>query len=211
MLRRLVPWTVLASIALTIDAGAAHADGNVGLSLDGHSWASELRQPLFDPAFRWVLGDTETRSFWVRNQGPTAASMRIALRTTDPDRLVAREDLRIDARVWGGSWTSLAGGADQALTDEAIPEGDRVRLDLRVVFVPGATNPTEREHLPSGFVVRLTQAGLGGADGGGERPSGGLPNTGNEVELWLVWLGTALLGGGLVLVLAARRREASDE
>ena len=93
VLRRALCWTVLLSFVLTIDAGAARAD-EVGLSLDGQVWTSVLRRPLFDPAFRWVPGDTETRSLWVRNQGPTPASMRITLRTTDPDLLLARDDLR---------------------------------------------------------------------------------------------------------------------
>lgn len=207
MLRRCVCCAVLASIALTIDAGAAHADAEVGLSLDGHSWVSELRRPLFDPAFRWVPGDTETRSLWVRNQGPTAAAMQIALRTTDPDLLLARDDLRVVARVKDGPWTSLAGGADQTLTDEILPTGDRVRVDLRVAFVPQATNRTEQRHLPLTFVIRLSQAG---GDGAGD-PSGDLPDTGSRVDLWLVWLGTALLGGGAALVVAVRRREARDE
>ncbi len=205
---RLLSWTVLAPIALTINAGAAQAGDEIGLSLDGSSWTSELKRPLFEPRMRWVPGDTETRSFWVRNQGPTAASVRIAVRADDPDGLLARDDIVIEARMHGGTWLPLPdAGASSALTDDVMAQGDRLQVDVRVAFDPASTNQSERNLLPLIFVVRLTQAGPGGDDG----LSGNLPETGTGVEPWILWLGSALIGGGLVLLVAARQREASDD
>ncbi len=208
MTRRALWLSALVPIVLTIGVGPARADDAVGLSLDGLDWTTKLQRPLFDPAFRWVPGDAQTRSFWVRNEGPTTASMQIALRRTDPDLLLARDEVRIDARVTSGTWTSLVDGSDQTLTEDVIGRGDRVRVDVRAVFLREAANRTERKHLPLTFVVRLTQDGSGDDDGG---LSGNLPATGSAVELWIVALGTALLGTGLVLVVAARRREVGDE
>ena len=207
MLRRVLCWTVLVSIAVAIGAGPASAADEVGLSLDGQTWTDELRRPLFDPALRWVPGDTEQRSFWVRNQGPSRASMRIRVETKDPGGLLRRDDIRIDARVSGGSWTPLpdAGGA-QPLTDQTLAMGDRVRVDLRVAFVAESTNPSELRELPLRFVVRLTQAGPGGGKDDDDN-SGFLPDTGAAVERWLLWVAAGLIGSGLALLLARRRRE----
>lgn len=208
MFRRLC-WTVLlalASIALTINVDAARADDAVGLSLDGRTWTAELRRPLFEAGFRWVPGDVETRSLWVRNQGPTAASMRIVLRTTDRAALLVNDDLQVDARVHDGAWTALADGSARALTDDVLAQGDRVRIDVRVSFDSDATNRTQLDRLPLRFVIRLTADAAGaGVDDGRD-----LPDTGSAVPLWLLWLAAGLIGSGLVLV-AVRRRETPDE
>ncbi len=209
MFPRAMCWTVLASIVLAINTGSAHASDEIGLSLDGRTWTSELRRPLFEPAMRWVPGDSETRSLWVRNQGPTGASMRLAVRSTDLDGLLERDDILISARVRGGSWVPLHdGGAGRTLTEGALAQGDRLRLDVRVAFVAAATNGSEVDKLPLDFVVRLTQArpggGEGNSDGGG---SGDLPATGAAVEPWLLWLAAGLIGSGLALLVARRREE----
>lgn len=203
-------WTLLVSIALAIGAGPARAENAVGLSLDGQTWTSELQRPLFDPAMRWVPGDTETRSFWVRNQGPTAASTQIAVRTTDADGLLVQDDIAIDARVRGGAWTSLSDPAgSQTLTDGGLAKGNRVRVDLRVAFLPESTNRSELKELPLRFVVRLTQSGVGPGDGDDDG-SGLLPDTGSVVEPWLLYLAAALLGGGFLILIVRRRKEESD-
>ena len=212
MFPRAICWTVLASIVLVINTGSAHASDEIGLSLDGRTWTSDLRRPLFEPAMRWVPGDSETRSLWVRNQGPTGASMRLAVRSTDLDTLLERDDILISARVRGGRWVPLNdGGAGSPLTEGALAQGDRLRLDVRVAFVAAATNRSEVDKLPLDFVVRLTQDRPGGG-GGGEGNSDGwgsgdLPATGAAVEPWLLWLAAGLIGSGLALLVARRREE----
>jgi LPXTG-motif cell wall-anchored protein len=205
---------LLAAVVLTTGASAARADDEVGLSLDGHQWSSSLSRPLFDPAFRWVPGDTETRSLWVRNQGPTSASMQIGLRALESSALLADDDLQIDARVHNGTWLPLGtDGTTQTLVDRGLAKGARVRVDLRVAFVPTSTNDTQLRTLPLKFVIRLTQAGPGGGpgDSGSNGNNGGeLPDTGNSVQPWQLWLAFALLGGGLVLVVRRRKEEETD-
>ena len=212
MFHRAICWTVLASVVLVINTGSAHAVDEIGLSLDGRTWTSELRRPLFEPGMRWVPGDSETRSLWVRNQGPTGASMRLAVRSADLDGLLERDDILISARVRGGSWIPLnSGGAGRTLTEGALAQGDRLRLDVRVAFVAAATNGSEVDKLPLDFVVRLTQDGhgsVGGVEGGSDPGgSGDLPATGAAVEPWLLWLAAGLIGSGLALLVARRREE----
>ena len=209
MLRRFACWTALASIMVMIHAGPARAD-EVGLSLDGQQWSDELAGPLFDPAFRWVPGDSEVRSLWVRNEGPASASMLVAFRTGDADRLLSRADVRIDARVHDGVWTTLGDGSSEAVSDGVLATGERVRLDLRVSFDSASTNQAQVRKLPLTFVIRLSQAGPGGGNAGPDGPTGNLPDTGNDVELWLLWVAAGLLGTGFA-VLATRRQEQHDD
>ena len=52
----------------------------------------------------WVPGDSETRSFFVRNDGPSDARLVISVVTQDDDRLLADDDLlavRVAVRVAG--------------------------------------------------------------------------------------------------------------
>jgi hypothetical protein len=72
---------LLAGALVAIAAVPAYADGYVGLSSDGRHWSSRLSGPLFSPASRWVPGDVGTRSFWVRDQGPSSARLTIAVTT----------------------------------------------------------------------------------------------------------------------------------
>ena len=65
--------TITTAALILLTATPAVAADEIGLSSDGFSWGSTLPQPLFDPAFRWVPGDRETASFWVRNQSGDGA------------------------------------------------------------------------------------------------------------------------------------------
>lgn len=213
---RVICWIVLVSAVLTAEAGAARAD-EVGLSLDGRTWTPDLDRPLFDPRMRWVPGDVEIRSFWVRNESATKASMNVGVRTSDPDALLSQDDFLVDARVRGGTWVALPrNGGGLTLTDRTLPASGRIRIDLRVTFDATSENRTQVASLPMRFVVRLTQAGpRGDAPGGGpgttpDGPDGLLPGTGAAAEPWQLWLAGALLGGGLLILAARRRKEHAD-
>ena len=194
-------------LAVALDAAPAAARDDVGLSIDGRHWSSDLSRPLLEPGFRWVPGDRKLASFYVRNQGPTGAHLTIAVETRDPDRLLADHDIALRARVASGTWRSLDNGQDAvSLLDGPLARGGTVRVDVRVRFRWSSGNTAQVDQLPLDFVVRLTQAGIGdrtGPDTGG----GFLPGTGSAVESWLVLLGAALLASGGGLVLTHRRRE----
>jgi LPXTG-motif cell wall-anchored protein len=195
---------------VTASPAPARAEEEIGLSLDGRHWRSELTAPLFDPAARWVPGSRETRSFFVRNQGPTGARMSIEVRSRDSGRLLPDHDIGLTVRAAGGPWAALENGQPVAtLLRGALVRDERVRVDVRVVFDRASTNQSQVRRLPLTFHVRLVGAGAD-ADVPDDGPDA-LPDTGSLVEPWIVWLGAVLIGGGLALVLAARRREADDE
>ena len=204
-----LPAAVLLIVA--IGAAPARAADEIGLSPDGVAWYDALRRPLFDPARRWVPGDAETASFYVRNEGRTAAQLTIEVRSSGGADLLASDDVEITARTPGLDWLVIENGtASSWLTDRAIERGGRVRVDVKVRFLWQAPNDSMLDRLPLDFEVRLVQAGAVDGDTGHDDPTGLLPDTGSAVSPFFVWLGASLVGAGLALIAAARRRRRED-
>lgn len=217
-MKRGAPLLALVATVL-LHVTAAHATDGIGISDDGVTFSAGLDRPLFDPAVRWVPGDSRTKSFFVRNQGPSGASMTIEARSADKDELLADDDIDLRARADGGGWVVLRNGiASTRLTDEAIEQGGVVRVDVNAVFDPASTNQSQVKRLALDFRVQLADArGTAGEpgddhDGGTDvgdpsTPQGasGLPDTGATAPQWLVAVGAALALSGITLL--ARRRE----
>ncbi len=211
MLSRLLRLTgVITVLALLVPSTAQAAD-EIRLSNDGVTWSTSLSAPLFDPAFRWVPGDSETASFFVRNQGPSSARMTIEARSADTDELLQDDDISLQARVVGGEWVSLANGvASRSLTEQSIGHGGVVQLEVNATFDPASTNQSQTKRLALSFAVTLTDALDGGADGPTPDDDGSLlPTTGTLLSQQWLWIGAILVGTGLAL--AARRREREEE
>lgn len=200
-------WRCLTCMSLLLlGSTSAHAVDEIGLSRDGVSWASELPGGLFDSAFRWVPGDSETESFYVRNQGPTDAVMVIEARSADSDELLNKDDIVLRARVDGGTWVDLENGApSKSLSQQRIGEGDEVHVDVNATFDPASTNQSQSKTLDLTFTVTLADA-LDGDDGGSD--NGLLPDTGAQVYSWLVIAAGSMLTLGVWLV---RRRGVHDD
>jgi LPXTG-motif cell wall-anchored protein len=209
---------LLAGLVVAAPAGAVAAD-EIGLSKDGSHWSSTLPAPLFDPDFRWVPGDDETGSFFVRNQGPTGARLTISVRAADTDQLLSNSDIELSARVDGGSWITLANGvATSALTQRSITRGGTARIDVRARFDPSSVNTSQTKSLPLTFTITLTQASGSGrtpgdnsdGDDDDEGRDGDLPGTGSTVAPAMLWVAAMLIGGGLALVRRSKREERVD-
>ncbi|KAA1424123.1 LPXTG cell wall anchor domain-containing protein [Nocardioides antri] len=199
-------------LASVVGAASARAADEVGLSSDGVVWYDALHRPLFDPAQRWVPGDVETASFYVRNQGPSAAQLTIEVRSADGARLLADDDIEITARAEGREWLAVENGrASPWLTERAIEQGGQVRVDVTVRFVWQAPNSTMLDRLPLDFRVRLVETGPSDGPGPDSGPDGLLPDTGSAVSLIVVWVGAILVGSGLALLAGARRRRAREQ
>ncbi|NYJ01601.1 LPXTG-motif cell wall-anchored protein [Nocardioides thalensis] len=199
----MLPLALSAALALAAaDVPSAHAD-DLALSSDGRHWRNDLRQPLFDRGFRWVPGDSEVEKFYVRDDGPTDATMTVAVTTRDPADLLPDDDIEIAARVSRGEWIPLRNGADLSpLVRRDVERGEVARVDVRVDFLWESTNQSMTDLLPLDLVVTLAQRGTD--------PGGHLPDAGSGVSRWLVLLGAALLGSGVALVAGRRRQERAD-
>ena len=187
----------------------AQAADEIGLSPDGVTWVDELSVPLFEPERRWVPGDDETRSFWIRNQGPSGAEMTVETLSLSGDPVLA-SDIALSARVDEGPWRSVGiRQRSQTLTVEPLRVGRTARVDVRATFDSASVNQTQRLTLPLTLRITLAEAfadqGAGsGADGGGL-----LPGTGSTLA-WpalLLALVFALTGA---LTVARRSLEGDD-
>ncbi len=215
MFRRIAPLAATIALAVTVPAAAAHADDELGVSLDGVTWAHEITAPLFDPSFRFVPGDSETTTFLVRNEGPSQGVLSVEVAAQDPDGLLADDQFLVEARVDGGAWTPVEPGATTVAPAELpVPVGSSVPVDLRATFDPASTRMDEV--IPVQVRVVLSEDGsVGGVDedDGGDGQVGGvdegaLPDTGSPFGAGLLLLAAALLGSGVALV---RRRPVRRE
>lgn len=199
-------FVVLASLlsAVTI-AGPAHASDEIGLSLDGVTFSSSLSEPLFDPDFRWVPGDEQTRTFYVRNQSRDGADLAVDVLGNKVDSLLGTGDLTIRARGNLGTWHDLDDPGTHRLVDSVgLEASDVARVDVAVSFAGGSSNQSQLRRLELDFRIGLGQdiAELDGGDGGGLLPATGGP------ALAVLVTGLALVGAGLTV--ASRRREKEE-
>lgn len=214
MIRRLAPVAAaVAAVAVVVPAAPAHADDELGLSRDGVSWSADLGAPLFEPGLRLVPGDVETRSFLVRNDGPSAGVLTVNVVAGDPDALLASGSLSVEAQVGGGSWVPVGIGRTRAVTALEVARGARTKVSVRARFAAEST-AQQLSDVPFRLRLRLSEDGdVGGVDEGAGGPgdggavggeSEGLPGTGAGVTSGLVWLAAGLVGAGLALIRRGR-------
>lgn len=214
---RLLLGLLLALAATGTLASPAHAADELGLSRDGTSWSGSLDEPLFDPAFRWVPGDEEIESFFVRNQSSDAGELEIDLLGTPVDSLLETGDLEVATRVEGGRWVGVSETGYQPLSRARVAAGDSRRVDVRVRFDEASTNQSQETRLAFDFRVRLSQAlpgdgsdGDAGDDGdadGDTDGSGVLPATGAPSSAWLLVFATSCVVVGGVLASRTEHRD----
>ncbi|MFT4299492.1 MAG: LPXTG cell wall anchor domain-containing protein [Aeromicrobium sp.] len=197
-LGRLIGVMTVATPLLTVSAAHA-ADGAVGVSADGVTWTSALAHPVFDPEMTWIPGDSETGSFFVRNQGPSAAYLTIEARSTDADALLASGDIDLRARIAGGEdWVVLDNGVpSQRLVDQPLARSAVVEVEVNATFDAASANQSQTKRLAVDFDVTLTEASDAGDGSGTAGNSGGLlPTTGAAISVWTAAAGAALLAAG---------------
>ena len=164
---RLLVGLLLALVATWTLASPALAADELGLSRDGTTWSGSLDGPLFDPAFRWVPGDEEIESFFVRNQSRDGGDLEIDLLGTPVDSLMETGDLEVSTRVDGGPWVGVSETGYQPLSRARVAAGDSQRVDVRVRFDPTSANQSMETRFAFDFRVRLSQALPGDRDGDG--------------------------------------------
>lgn len=191
---------VVAVAMVMAGTGPVQARERVGVSHDGVTWGDHLEMPLFDPGDRWVPGDRRTRSFSVRNQGPSEARLIVTAVESGRDPVLA-EDLLVRARVERGAWFELdAGVPDRRLNDLVLAQSGTARVEVQIGFAADSANATQRRSTGWRFVVTLV---------GDVQPadrSGGLPATGAVLSWALLWIAIALIALGAVSLSGGRAR-----
>lgn len=208
-------------VVLGVSAPAFGADDRLGLSWDATTWTSSLTGTLFGgpgAISRWVPGDADTRSFYVRNRSGDDAFLSVDY-ALSPHPPLTPADLRLSVSVGGDAFRPIEPGDGWIQVDaRRLDAGRTVRVAVRAVFDASSPNVTRREALPVDFRVTLAGSatpdaaadggpGEGGSDAGG---GGLLADAGAPRLWWTVGLGGACLIGGITIVAGARRREGRD-
>lgn len=164
-MRALLGGLVLGAMTVVGFGAPASAASQLELSADGVHWAAALPGPLFDPTFRWVPGDSETASFWVRNHTGASAVLNLSMLATQAGALGGLNGVAVQARVDNGPWASSAVPGQRAalISNAAMPGKAERRIDVRLSFPYGSANDnaTQDQHLGLTFNVSLTQTGGG--------------------------------------------------
>lgn len=148
----------LAGLLLAAPTAAfAQTSDHLAVSQDGHIWSATLGGSVLDDApDRWAPGDRATGAFWVRNDGPTAASLSVGLEPGDDSAPASAllDDLSFHASV---DSTSGELGRDQEATALAVlSPGESTKVSLAVGFDPESLNASQSETAPIKVRVRLT-------------------------------------------------------
>lgn len=208
-------------------ADAAQGDG-IQVSPDGVAYAAALPGGLFDEIAIAVPGDNQAAEFWIRNVGAVPAHLRIALASVSVSDPVLAGALTITASTSAhpGTATALAAAQPcQILTEgDLLSPGDTVHVSATLAL--GELDGLSGQGGEATFALRVglsdsavplppTSCGDNGIDipvtGDPETP-GGIPlaYTGSEAPLPLVIGAASVLGVGLFLLAAARRRRKGE-
>jgi hypothetical protein len=180
--------------------GAPDDTADVWLSVDGESWAQELRTPLLDPDRLWVPGDVRRASLLVRHDGAGPARGTVTTSVRGHPALAESFDVRVRA----GQDTWSADGSAPVV----VGQDDELPVELEVALEPGAGNDTQ------GATVRLDVDVVLAGDGAPQDSRSGtspglLPRTGVDAGPVLA---LALVGAAAgVTARAAVRHRGSDD
>ncbi|MCW2750341.1 MAG: putative cell surface protein [Aeromicrobium sp.] len=183
-------------VLMSSNAGPAFASSPLQLSLDGVHWTDAISDPLFNPSMRWVPGDSEQATFFIRNHGGSAGDLTVDLLGSSAGKLLDSGSLHITAKGGGGAWTSVsAPGRHRLLSAPHVADGQIEPIAVNAVFDAAANNRSQLHAAKLAFRVTLSES----------TSDSPLPNTGAPDLRWYAALSAILIGIGLALV--SRRNE----
>lgn len=172
------PLALLAAAAVVgLTAAPAAAAQEIGLSRDGVTFAEQLPGPIFEPSTLWVPGDERSATFFVRNQGVSAADLTILVTEGDDGGLISSGDADLSAVAPGSvEQTPASEAADGVVLERRLAKGESVPVTLTLSYDEAADNETQ--DLMDGIGVNVRLAGdetagggvvdVGGDDGGSD-------------------------------------------
>lgn len=232
MRSRLAALVATGAIALTLAVGgvvapASAATDTVLLSLDGTTFTPTLSSGLFDGAGLLVPGQSVSRSLWIRNPTASGSALRVSVRNLVSTSTVFADGVSLSSldSLPGSSPVShaLSGlGACQVLSSApSIAAGGTVKVTLTFTMadLTAAVAQTDRASLDLMIAMRDASAGAfsGSAcgDGGTLLADTGtfrtVAFTGGSIPVPLIVGGGVLLGVGMCLIVARRRRQSEDD
>lgn len=192
-MKRLGASLCIMAITFDMSAAPAQAAGELGLSVDGLTWAPSISTPLFDSSMTWVPGDTESVTFFLRNQGGSTGNLTVDVIGSKAGELLDSGDLHITATGGGGDWVVVSdSGLHRLLTALNIPDEAVTPITVRATFDASSHNTTQLTEANVRFLATLSQASDVGGDAEGLLPDTGAPDLRMYVVLSAILLGTGL-------------------
>lgn len=130
-------------------AQAAQRWSPLQMSWYGQYWHNHLDRALFRHA-TMVPGQTTVRSFYVRNQGDSAARMIVKVQLDDPRQWTATRDFRL-AVGHDNEWTRITADGARAARF-VVPQGGTDQIKVRARYRPSATSRAFRSFT---FILQL--------------------------------------------------------
>lgn len=135
-------------------APAAHAAGELELSVDGVNWGQGLPPSLFDLSQKLIPGESHSAELWVRNSGQATAQLSAKVTAPSWQGLIADGTVQVRAAGPGGD-RQLRNVATVLF---ALPGGQSERITLTILMLASAGNSAELQSFPVGFELSLRQA-----------------------------------------------------
>jgi hypothetical protein len=206
--------------------GATEGD-SVEVSGDGITFGSALHHGLFDGAGALVPGQSVTRELWVRNASGSPSALRVSIRNlVSTSTAFATGVGLVSADSVPGSVPVTRSLADLTAcevvsTAPAIDPGAVVRLTLTFTMSDLTHTVAQGDRAGLDLVVAMRDAAAGAFSGSACADDGtlvattgdfrGVAFTGGSIPVPLVVGGGLLLGVGMFLLLAGRRRQSRGE
>lgn len=158
-MRRIIVGAIGLGLALAALAPAtpAHAAGSIGISKDGVTYGTSFPGTLFDQTWVLVPLDTESESFYIRNDTAEPAFLRITLRD------VTYSDPAYGAALTVSATTPAESGSPRSLTSATpcaiLVEGQTVApgevVPITAVLALGDLNGAVGQNATADFSVRV--------------------------------------------------------
>ena len=201
--------------------------GEMLVSVDGRTFAPEPEAGLFDRAALLVPGDAITSSLWVRNESPSPANLRVSLRELDTPSAEFARSVRLSVRDSGATMVQTLAEVERCdvlVRTTGIPVGGTVRVDFALEMGDFAGDSTQAQSASFSVVAAMSDAAAGelnaspcedeGVIISSSSPGAATPvtiaATGSRPPVALLVTGGAVLGLGMILVGASRRRRSIE-
>jgi LPXTG-motif cell wall-anchored protein len=214
-----------ASLSLVAAPSPASAATELLVSDDGITFGTSLSGGLFDDVGLMVPEDTATASFWVMNPTVDPASMRVSVEQMVVSSPALATSMTLSTWDQGTGLTSTTqldtlAECDVVVPGQTLPGGAIIRVDMTITMLSVTGHVAQGQLGVLNFLAAMRDAAAGpfpasACDDEGVLITSNLPaqlgHTGSDVPTGWLAAGGALLGFGILLVFARRRRNRDDE